>query len=102
VVYLIHFGRAFGHARHYLGYCRDDGLSERLTRHREGRGARLLAAVQAAGIGWDVVRVWPAGGRDLERRLKWWHKSRELCPVCRENEARKRLWAGKRAAVTTT
>jgi predicted GIY-YIG superfamily endonuclease len=80
-VYLLHFARPYRHARHYLGWT--DDLEERLARHRDGRGARLLAVVTEAGIEWTVARVWD-GSRALERRLKSWHKARALCPLCRE------------------
>ena len=35
----------------------------RLAEHEAGRGARLLAVVRAAGIGWQLARPWP-GGRE--------------------------------------
>ncbi len=47
------------------------------------RGARLLEVIAAAGIGWNLARLWPAGDRLLERRLKNWKKAWVLCPVCR-------------------
>lgn len=81
VCYLICFDRPLAHARHYLGYA--ENLSGRMKCHRSGNGARLVAAVMRAGIGWRLVRVWPEGSRQLERKLKRQHKSRCLCPVCR-------------------
>lgn len=87
VVYLIHLERPLGdlsnprgQAQHYLGFAHD--LDARLMAHRNGQGARLLAAANAVGIAWDVVQTWE-GGRDLERRLKRRKKARCLCPVCR-------------------
>jgi len=41
VVYLLHFDRSYGHARHYTGWTAGD-LDRRLRGHRTGRGARLL------------------------------------------------------------
>ena len=81
MVYLIHFERPLHHARHYIGYCADGTLEVRLIRHRAGRGARLLAALRARGIGWRVVRVFE-GDRAFERQLKSWSHARRLCPVC--------------------
>lgn len=78
--YLIHFEQPYRHAQHYLGWTED--LAHRLRRHRAGNGARLLAVVQAAGIGWQLVRVW-FGPRAYERRLKRRHSNRRLCPICR-------------------
>ena len=78
-VYLIHFDLPYRHARHYLGWTRD--LSARLSDHASGRGARLMAVVTAAGIGWDVVRTWN-GTRSDERRLKRRGGRARLCPIC--------------------
>lgn len=49
---------------------------------RSGDGARLLRAVTAAGIGWQVVRTWSGVGREYERRLKNQKATARLCPVC--------------------
>ncbi len=79
-VYLLHFDRPYRHARHYLGYAAD--LDERIARHRQGDGARLVQVAAGAGIGFVVARTWP-GDRALERRLKRRKASPRLCPVCR-------------------
>jgi predicted GIY-YIG superfamily endonuclease len=90
-LYLLHLeARIAGHASHYLGEC--DDLAQRITSHRRGAGARLLATAQARGIGWRLVRTWAApadkGARlQLERRLKNAHGPR-LCPVCNPNAHR--------------
>jgi predicted GIY-YIG superfamily endonuclease len=78
-VYLIHFERAFWHAQHYIGLTVN--LEQRLEQHRKGNGAKLLRAINARGIPWQVVRTWP-GGYTLERALKNRKKSRDMCPVC--------------------
>lgn len=77
--YLIHFDTPYRHARHYLGAARN--LEARLGHHRSGTGARLLAVIQAAGIGWRVVRTW-GGGFATEASLKRQHNTPRLCPVC--------------------
>jgi len=82
MIYLIHFERPLHHARHYLGFCEDGGLEARLERHATGRGSKLMKAVQQAGIRWCVVRTWPDGTRDEERRLKNRKNTPCLCPVC--------------------
>jgi hypothetical protein len=86
-VYLIHFDHPLGdldnprgQAQHYLGYTRD--LNTRLTKHRHGNGAAIMAAVARAGIDWTVARTWD-GDRELERRLKNRHNSPRMCPICR-------------------
>jgi predicted GIY-YIG superfamily endonuclease len=83
VVYLIHFERSFRHCRHYLGSAVD--LDARLRHHRAGTGSRLLRAVVAAGIKFEVVRTWD-GGRQLERKLKNRKNAPRLCPICSRRE----------------
>ena len=78
-VYLIHFDRPYKHALHYLGWAKN--LDSRMEHHRRGNGARLLAVIQNAGIGWRVVRTWP-GGRDVEARKKKQGSRGRHCPVC--------------------
>jgi hypothetical protein len=85
VVYLVHLDRRLGTdhpkggAGHYLGTTVD--LDRRLAQHRDGTGARILAAAVQRGIGFELVRTWP-GGRDVERRLKSHHNAPRLCPRC--------------------
>ena len=78
-VYLIHFDRPYAHARHYTGWTRD--LPQRIADHRAGKGARLLAVIAAAGIGWELARVWPAT-RQYERCLKRQGGAGRRCPLC--------------------
>jgi predicted GIY-YIG superfamily endonuclease len=79
-VYLIHFHRKLCHAQHYLGFA--ENLEDRVEKHKNGTGARLMEVITEAGIGWEVVRTW-AGGRRLERKLKNQKKAPRLCPLCR-------------------
>jgi predicted GIY-YIG superfamily endonuclease len=83
--YLLHFDRPYPAGRrpqHYLGYARN--VAARVAQHASGTsGAKLPTVMHAAGIGFTVARVWPAGDVRLERRLHRWNKSRVLCPVCR-------------------
>lgn len=83
VVYLLHFDRPFGtdrqKAKHYTGYTAD--LDARLALHATGNGARLLAVVHEAGIGWTVARTW-TGGRARERQLKRQGGASRRCPLC--------------------
>lgn len=78
-VYLIHFDRPYRHARHYCGWAGD--LPARLALHAAGRGARLMAVIAAAGIGWRLARTW-SGGRTLERRIKDQGGLARHCPLC--------------------
>ena len=79
VCYLLHFERPYRHAQHYLGSTRN--LKRRLGEHAAGRGARLVAVIQAAGIGWELARVWP-GGQARERQLKRQGGASRRCPLC--------------------
>lgn len=78
-IYLLHFSRPFKHAKHYSGWTQD--LKARLALHAQGRGAKLLAAVTAVGITWELADT-IEGDRHLERRLKQ-HGAARRCPICR-------------------
>ncbi|MGH8931164.1 MAG: hypothetical protein ACRDZO_11215 [Egibacteraceae bacterium] len=78
---LLHFHRRYHHAGHYTGYAVD--LGARLAAHRAGRGARLVEVITAAGIGFDLARVWPDADRGKERRLKRSSGASRYCPSAR-------------------
>jgi hypothetical protein len=87
-VYLLHFDRPYGPgggpngrgtAKHYIGWASD--LDTRLAEHKAGHGARLLAVVHAAGIGWTLARTWP-GSRIRERQIKRQGGASRCCPMC--------------------
>jgi predicted GIY-YIG superfamily endonuclease len=78
-VYLLHFHRPYRHAGHYTGWTTD--LTARLAQHATGRGARLLAVVSSAGIGWELARTW-TGTRAVERALKRQGGASRRCPLC--------------------
>lgn len=80
-VYLLHFDRKVSdQAQHYVGYAED--VDARVAEHRAGRGARLTQVCVERGIGFEVVRIWPDGDRNLERRIKNTHHRERYCPVC--------------------
>jgi hypothetical protein len=56
-------------------------VKRRLAEHEAGRGARLLAVVREAGIGWQLARLWP-GGRARERQIKRQSGHARQCPLC--------------------
>lgn len=97
-IYLVHLQRPYRHARHYLGWAAD--VERRLAEHRAGRGSPLLRAAAAAGISFDVVRMWP-GTRFEERRLhRFKNTPARLCPICRgEPTSAQTPRCGVRAAV---
>ena len=98
-VYLLHFDQAIPHGQqagtqHYLGFAHD--VAMRVGEHRCGKGARLTQVFAERGISFEIARVWPDAGRDLERKLrpaahrrvaagmgKRWHSPKRLCPICR-------------------
>jgi predicted GIY-YIG superfamily endonuclease len=80
-VYLLHFDSPYQHARHYLGSTTH--LPRRLAEHANGRGARLLEVITAAGIRFQLARTW-TGDKALERQLKRRHNAPRLCPLCRQ------------------
>jgi hypothetical protein len=56
-------------------------VRRRLAEHAAGRGARLLAVVHEAGIGWELARMWP-GGPARERQIKAQGGHSRQCPLC--------------------
>ena len=79
-VYLLHFDRA----RTSTPGITSDGranVKRRLAEHEAGHGARLLAVVRAAGIGWQLARMWP-GSRARERQIKRQGGHARHCPLC--------------------
>lgn len=79
-VYLLHFDRPYRHARHYTGWT--ENLPARLAEHHSGHGARLLAVIGQAGIGWSLARTWPEATRATERALKRQGGASRRCPAC--------------------
>ncbi len=110
-MYLLHFDEPLSHARHYIGFANGEGLEARIASHRAGSGAKIMAAVVRAGIGFEVVRTWekdPRPGRthlrasrDTERYLKGQRDASRLCPLCaderreRSNRLRRERRAGR-------
>jgi predicted GIY-YIG superfamily endonuclease len=78
-VYLLQFEQPYKHARHYVGQT--GNVKRRLAEHAAGRGARLMAVIQEAGIGWELARLWP-GGSARERQIKRQGGHARHCPLC--------------------
>lgn len=98
-VYLLHFSKAYKHAKHYLGYA--DDIDKRIAEHRTGQGARLTQVARAHGIDLLLARIWAHATRDDERQIKGTrtdggrhHRGGlgRVCPICREaHNQQKRL-----------
>ena len=84
-LYLIHFDTPLHHARHYLGATYN--LKRRLRRHATNQGSRLVAAVNAANISWQLVKVW-YGSFTLESITKTQKNGPQFCPICRTTPRR--------------
>ncbi len=92
IVYLLHFDAVYvpypgaplrDCAKHYTGRVRRGprALAKRLGQHGTESGARLMMAVRAAGITWQLARTWP-GGSDREKQLKRQGGASRRCPLC--------------------
>jgi predicted GIY-YIG superfamily endonuclease len=79
VIYLLHFDQPYKHARHYVGWTED--LLARLDHHATGTGARLIAVIWQAGIGFSLVRICE-GTRRTERAIKNAGGQVRYCPAC--------------------
>lgn len=91
--YLLHFSEPLAHARHYAGFARAD-VEARVIQHQQGFGARITQVAVSRGIHLELVRVWPNGNRQFERKLKDGSLT-DLCPLCRA-ESRRRHAARQR------
>lgn len=85
-IYLLHFDRPFGHAKHYLGWAENQNWSERIEQHRSGQGSKLMSYVIGAGIGFVVAKLWDNKTRHDERRWKARGKG-QICPICLKAKA---------------
>ena len=92
VIYMLHFDQPYQHARHYVGWTED--LLDRLDRHAKGNGARLIAVIWQAGIGFTLVRICE-GTRRTERAIKNDGGATRFCPACTP-----RPWTGHWAPIT--
>lgn len=90
LVYILTFCRPLGdvdnphgQASTYIGYCDRGRLAERITEHRNGRGASITRAAALQGIYVEIAAVLE-GDRTLERRLKnRKHAGRLLAQIAR-------------------
>lgn len=67
------------HVQHYIGCTHD--LYDRVQRHRNGNGARLLQYANRQNIPWRVV-AWREGYREEEIQVKKQKNSKRFCPLC--------------------
>lgn len=82
-VYLIHFEKPIGNARHYTGYT--DNFEKRISQHRNGEGSDLTRIANERGINWLVVRVWQDATIETEKSIKTM-STKITCPICRQKQ----------------
>src|SRR5690349_7745562 len=88
MIYLLHSSVSLGTTGrnagcHYIGYCEDGRLWQRMKEHHTGRSkVSIIHAYLEAGATLYLARVWPDGGRALERHLKSRGHYRSHCPIC--------------------
>lgn len=88
VVYLLHYDDGIpvtGNrvAKHYLGWSCKGRFKNRMTLHKQGKGAKFTAAMARRGFKFVVARVW-FGNRLKEKRLRDRKANTRLCPICLE------------------
>jgi hypothetical protein len=59
------------------------GVALRIARHRAGTGSNLLAVVAAAGIEFEITRIWTSVTEHHEKALKDLNDRVGLCPRCK-------------------
>jgi predicted GIY-YIG superfamily endonuclease/GNAT superfamily N-acetyltransferase len=82
-IYVLHFDRPLSHAQHYIG-CTADPRA-RLIQHAQGRGANIVRAAGAEGIGFRLSGLGITNVRcmrRIERQVKDWHGTRQFCSCC--------------------
>jgi len=79
-VYLLHFERPFGHARHYIGFS--TLVDARLEDQLRGSGANLVRRVIDAGIPVLLAREWVNVDQVFEYQLKNRGGATRWCPLC--------------------
>ena len=79
-VYLIRLDEKLSRAQYYSGFTTQHPI-DRLEEHRKGRGSKMLAAANAKGIEYHIVRVWENEDRNFERKLKNRRNHKKLCPI---------------------
>lgn len=91
MVYLLHFSRAFKHARHFVGATSHAAEARAVAAGDTlpGFDAPLVAAARATGIQFFVVRTW-SGGPATARALRDAGNHRRLCRLCTSERAERR------------
>lgn len=95
MIYLLHSDKHLGttgirSASHYLGFCEEDKIWQRLKQHAYGHSnVAIVRAFHRVGANLSLVRVWPGATRDDERRVKSAGHQGTLCPICQRGNPRR-------------
>lgn len=83
-VYLLHLTPPLKHARHYIGFTKDENALRRSLEHKRGtkKGSPLIRAALAAGCTVKLAKTWPGADRAFERMLKNRKNASAFCPCC--------------------
>ena len=85
MIYILHIDPPLAHARHYVGWTKDEDVSRRVQEHLDQSGrrpARLIGAALAAGRTITLAGTLE-GDRDFERQLKRRGSAKSYCPLCK-------------------
>lgn len=85
MIYILHIDPPLAHARHYVGWTKDEDVNRRIRQHLTQSGShpsKLIGAALAAGRAITLVAVLE-GDRNFERRLKRRGSAKGYCPACR-------------------
>lgn len=83
VVYMLHFERPIGKARHYVGSTESPALRARIKRHKSGGGAALTSEAVRLKIPMRIAHIWTAQSRAREQEIKAAGKFSRHCVYCR-------------------
>lgn len=85
MIYILHIDPPLAHARHYVGWTKDEDVTRRVNEHLKQSGRRpskLIGAALRAGRAVTLAGTLE-GDRDFERRLKSRGGASSYCPLCR-------------------
>ena len=85
MIYILHIDPPYHHARHYVGWTKDEDVTRRVSQHLKQTGSRPSKLVRAALEGGRTVTLVTTleGDRDLEREIKRGGNTARYCPLCR-------------------
>jgi hypothetical protein len=80
-VYVLCFDQPYKHAEHYVGWAKQ--WKKRIAHHERGTsGVRLIEAAVAAGITFEITKIFFNVDRHFERWLKNKGSAKQYCPRC--------------------